>query len=42
MIDHETHIVSVTGGFLWRMEDEMTEGFPGPASKAAQVNIAST
>jgi hypothetical protein len=36
---------SVTGGFPWQPEDEVTEGSPGPAAAvapAASVGIAST
>ncbi len=38
-------VVSVTGGFPWQPEDEVTEGSPGPAAAvapAASVGIAST
>ena len=38
-------VVSVTGGFPWQPEDEVTEGSPGPAAEVAPpapVGIAST
>jgi hypothetical protein len=35
-------IVSVTGGFPWEPEDEVTEGSSGPAAEVAPVEIAST
>lgn len=38
-------VVSVTGGFPWQPEDEVTEGSPGPAAAVAPpapVGIAST
>jgi len=38
-------VVSVTGGFPWQPEDEVTEGSPGPAAEIAPpapVGIAST
>lgn len=38
-------VVSVTGGFPWQPEDEVTEGSPGPAAAIAPpapVGIAST
>jgi len=35
-------IVSVTGGFPWESEDEVTEGSSGSVSEVAPVEIAST